>query len=84
MNQINLAVIPGDGIGPEVTSVALECLTKALGETKLETTTYPLGADRYLSSGEALTNQDLEALAGHLGFWSEGYYSSFDSALTIT
>ena len=65
MNQINLAVIPGDGIGPEVTSVALECLTKALGETKLEATTYPFGSDRYLSSGEALTNEDLEALAGH-------------------
>lgn len=65
MNQINLAVIPGDGIGPEVTSVALECLTKALGETKLQTTTYTLGSDRFLSSGEALTNEDLEALAGH-------------------
>ena len=65
MNQINLAVIPGDGIGPEVTNVALECLAKALGETKLETTTYPFGSDRYLFSGEALTNEDLEALSGH-------------------
>ena len=65
MNQINLAVIPGDGIGPEVTAVALECLTKALGDTKLQTTSYPLGSDRYLATGQALTDQDLEALAGH-------------------
>ena len=65
MNQINLAAIPGDGIGPEVTAVALECLTKALGDTKLQTTSYPLGSDRYLATGQALTDQDLEALAGH-------------------
>ena len=65
MNQINLAVIPGDGIGPEVTAVALECLTKALGDTKLQTTSYPLGSDRYLATGQALTSDDLDALAGH-------------------
>ena len=65
MNQINLAVIPGDGIGPEVTAVALECLTKALGDTKLQTTSYPLGSDRYLATGQALTSEDLDALAGH-------------------
>jgi len=65
LNQINLAVIPGDGIGPEVTAVALECLTKALGDTKLQTTSYPLGSDRYLATGEALTSEDLDALAGH-------------------
>ena len=65
MNQINLAVIPGDGIGPEVTAVALDALTKALGDTKLETTSYPLGSDRFLASGDALTDDDLANLAKH-------------------
>ena len=65
MNAINLAVIPGDGIGPEVTSVALSALEKALGDTKLVSTTYPLGSDRYLETGEALTQKDLDQLSGH-------------------
>jgi 3-isopropylmalate dehydrogenase len=65
LNAINLAVIPGDGIGPEVTSVALSALEKALGDTSLTTTTYALGSDRYLKTGEALTQHDLDQLAGH-------------------
>ena len=31
MKSINLAVIAGDGIGPEVTSVGIAALEKALG-----------------------------------------------------
>ena len=65
MNSINLAVIPGDGIGPEVTSVALAALDKALGDVNLDLTNYPLGSDRYLASGDILTEQDLEDLAQH-------------------
>ena len=65
MNSINLAVIPGDGIGPEVTSVAIAALEKALGNTTLAITNYPLGSDRYLESGDILTEEDLEQLAKH-------------------
>lgn len=65
MNSINLAVIPGDGIGPEVTSVALAALDKALGDVNLDLTNYPLGSDRYLASGDILTEQDLSDLAKH-------------------
>lgn len=66
MKRINLAVIAGDGIGPEVTSVGLAALDKALsGEAQLEITNYDLGADRYLNSGEILNDADLEALRGH-------------------
>ena len=65
MNQINLAVIPGDGIGPEVTSVALSALRKALGDVIVTDTTYELGSNRYLSSGEALTDADLNSLKSH-------------------
>ena len=65
MNAINLAVIPGDGIGPEVTSVGLAALEKALRNVELNITTYDLGSDRYLATGEALTEDDLAQLKQH-------------------
>ena len=66
MKTLNLAVIPGDGIGPEVTSVGLAALEKALlGKVQLEITNYDLGSDRYLSTGETVTDADLAALKQH-------------------
>lgn len=66
MKSLNLAVIAGDGIGPEVTSVGLAALEKALvGQVELDITNYDLGSDRYLATGEALTESDLAALKQH-------------------
>jgi len=65
VKSINLAVIAGDGIGPEVTSVGIAALEKALGGVELDITSYDLGSDRYLETGEALTENDLEQLAKH-------------------
>ncbi len=65
MKAINLAVIPGDGIGPEVTSIALSALRKALGETVVDVTSYDLGSERYLETGVALTDNDLDSLKKH-------------------
>lgn len=65
MNSINLAVIAGDGIGPEVTSVAVAALEKALGSVELDITSYDLGSDRFLATGEALTESDLQSLSQH-------------------
>ena len=66
MSTLNLAVIAGDGIGPEVTSVALAALDKALGNTvEINIQNYDLGSDRYLATGEALTDQDLAELSKH-------------------
>jgi 3-isopropylmalate dehydrogenase len=66
LKTLNLAVIPGDGIGPEVTSVGLAALEKALlGKVQLEITNYDLGSDRYLSTGETVTDADLAALKQH-------------------
>ena len=66
MSTLNLAVIAGDGIGPEVTSVALAALDKALGnDVELSITNYDLGSDRYLATGEALTENDLSELKQH-------------------
>jgi len=66
VKTINLAVIAGDGIGPEVTSVGIAALEKALGrDAALDITSYDLGSDRYLATGEALTQSDLDSLKKH-------------------
>jgi 3-isopropylmalate dehydrogenase len=57
-----VAVIGGDGIGPEVTAAALE-VVRAAGVT-LSTTSYELGADRYLKDGFVLDDATLEELRG--------------------
>jgi 3-isopropylmalate dehydrogenase len=60
---LNLAVIPGDGIGPEVISEAL----KALEATGIDvaSTEYPFGAGHFLATGSILGDEDLAALATH-------------------
>ncbi|HTJ71261.1 MAG TPA: 3-isopropylmalate dehydrogenase [Actinospica sp.] len=63
---IDLAVIGGDGIGPEVTAEALKVLAAVLPEdVKLETTEYKLGAEHWLATGEALSEETLEKLKAH-------------------
>jgi len=57
-----IAVIGGDGIGPEVTAVALDVLTAA--GVKFERRDYDLGGQRYLRDGEILSDATLEELRG--------------------
>ena len=65
--EYKIAVIGGDGIGPEVTGVALEALQRAtIGSgISFKTTEFDLGARRYLETGETLTDADLDALKQH-------------------
>ena len=59
-----VGVIPGDGIGPEVTAEALRVLS-AVGEAEgfwLDTVDYDLGAERYLRTGEVLPASVLDEL----------------------
>src|SRR6266498_3168869 len=68
--SMRLAVIPGDGIGPEVVAEGLKVLEAALAGpgavgTKLETTEYDLGARRWHATGETLPDSVLEELRGH-------------------
>lgn len=64
--SINLAVIPGDGIGREVVSQGLKVLSAVLPqEVKLETKEYDLGAQRWHATGETLPDAELEALRTH-------------------
>src|SRR5919112_3593184 len=61
-----LAVIGGDGIGPEVTAEALKVLEAAApAGVKLEQTSYDLGAQRYLATGEVLPDSVLAEIRGH-------------------
>ncbi len=64
---IKLAVIPGDGIGPEVIREANRVLDAVLvgGDVALERTEFKLGAERYLETGETLPQAEQDALAAH-------------------
>lgn len=60
---MKLAVIGGDGIGPEVTAEALKVLRAVRAD--VEVTDYDLGARRYLRNGELLTEEDIASLREH-------------------
>ena len=63
---MKLAVIPGDGIGPEVTAEALKVLEVAAPDgVKFAPTRYDLGAERYLATGEVLPDSVLAEIRDH-------------------
>ena len=63
---LNLAVIPGDGIGSEVVAEGLKVLAAAVGaDAKVATTTYDLGAARWHRTGETLPESVLAELREH-------------------
>lgn len=59
-----IAVIPGDGIGPEVIREGIKVLEEAatLGGFSFEWIHYDLGGERYLRTGETLPDSVLEEL----------------------
>jgi 3-isopropylmalate dehydrogenase len=65
--EIRLAVIPGDGIGPEVVTEGLRVLD-AVGsryDAKITTTEYDLGARRWHATGETLPDAELDEIRQH-------------------
>jgi 3-isopropylmalate dehydrogenase len=60
---VKLAVIGGDGIGPEVTGEALKVLDAVAGPGTFATTAYDLGATRWQRTGEVLPDSVLTELA---------------------
>jgi 3-isopropylmalate dehydrogenase len=66
-SSIKLAVIAGDGIGPEVVAEGLKVLDAVLAseDVKVETTEYDLGARRWHATGETLPDPVLEELRAH-------------------
>ncbi|MFC4242617.1 3-isopropylmalate dehydrogenase [Gryllotalpicola reticulitermitis] len=63
---VSLAVIPGDGIGPEVVAEALKVLDAAVGaaapDVVFDKVEYRLGAGRYLDDGEVLPAAEFEQI----------------------
>ena len=60
---IRIAVIGGDGIGPEVVAEAIKVLRAAVTEVAIETTSYDLGAERWHRTREALPDSVLAEIA---------------------
>ncbi|HWK20874.1 MAG TPA: 3-isopropylmalate dehydrogenase [Microbacteriaceae bacterium] len=61
---LSLAVIPGDGIGPEVTTQAYRVLETVAADAgvAIDATTYRLGAERYLKDGQVLPEDEFAAI----------------------
>jgi 3-isopropylmalate dehydrogenase len=63
-SEFRIAVLPGDGIGVDVTTEAvkvLQALQRAEPEVRLRLQTYPCGAECYRSTGEDLPAETLRA-----------------------
>ena len=64
--SIALALIPGDGIGPEVIGEAVRVLEAVMpADVEFTTTYFPFGASHYLATGEILSDTGLDALKRH-------------------
>ena len=65
--SINLAVIAGDGIGPEIITEAQRVLQRAceFDSIRVDSTDYKLGAEHWLKTGETLSESTMESLKQH-------------------
>lgn len=65
--SINVAVIAGDGIGPEVTAEAVAVMKDVCAAANVATsfTQYPLGAEHWLKTGQTLTDETIAKLREH-------------------
>ena len=61
-----IAVMPGDGTGPEVTREGVKVIEAAARKFgfKLDLTTYDFGGNRYLKTGEVLPDSAVEEMRG--------------------
>ena len=62
MTSHKIAVIGGDGIGPEVTAEAIKALTAVAGQDAFDFVHYDLGGERWQRTGEVLPDSVLEEL----------------------
>jgi 3-isopropylmalate dehydrogenase len=67
MKNYNIAVIPGDGTGPEVIAEGVKVLDAAASrfEFKLNLNYYDFGGDKYLKTGETLPESAIDELKRH-------------------
>ena len=61
----DIAVIPGDGTGPEVVAEGLKVLEAVAAKCNFafQFSTYDIGGEHYLSTGETISDQQLDSLA---------------------
>ena len=65
--EYDIALIPGDGIGPEVTNQAVKAL-EAVGQVfglGFRLSRFPLGGEHYLASGQTLDEETFAEIKGH-------------------
>lgn len=61
MRELELAVLPGDGIGPEVVDAALKVWRKLSSDVRLHWNVHPAGAEEYQRNGDPLPANTLKA-----------------------
>ncbi len=67
MKTYKIAVIPGDGIGPEVIEIGLTALEK-VAKTHgfaIESKAFPFGGEHYLATGETLSDESMTELGDY-------------------
>lgn len=64
---LKIAVLPGDGTGPEVVREALKALEAVAKLEQLQYTsdTFDFGGDRYLATGQIISDQDIDTLGSY-------------------
>ena len=67
MPKLNLAVIAGDGTGPEVVAQAMRVLDAVAGRFDIRVThdALPYGGERYLDTGTVITEDEVAALRNY-------------------
>ncbi|KMQ52950.1 3-isopropylmalate dehydrogenase [Chitinispirillum alkaliphilum] len=67
MKTYNIALMPGDGTGPEVLREGVKVLDAACAkhDIKLNYTEYDFGGERYKKTGETLSDSGIEELSKH-------------------
>ena len=66
METYKIAVIAGDGVGPEVISEGMKVLNKVAeldGTFRFEFTEFPWGCEYYLKTGKMMDDDGIETLA---------------------
>jgi len=66
-NKLKVAVIGGDGTGPEVAAEGVKVLKAVCGleNIQVETKDYDFGGDRYLATGHIIDQADMDELRGY-------------------
>jgi 3-isopropylmalate dehydrogenase len=59
-----IAVVHGDGIGPEVCQAAVEVLKSSVASNVLEFIEYPAGAQHFLSTGDSFPASSFDGCRG--------------------